>query len=272
MKVAMLIGNQPNQIALANKVAGHFELTGIVLQQKPAKKKAGFPLLISKAVEKLFFGKINKAWFNMLSHYAISFPSLPADVPVFNTQKINTHEVSKFLLNCGADVLMVSGTTMVKKPLLDLYFPKGILNLHTGFSPYVKGGPNCTNWCIANFEFEKIGNTIMWIDEGIDSGNILSSALAPLSGNETLNELHILVMEHAQKLYIDCLSFIETNYSSAPSIKQSEITDGKTFYSRDWNFKARKNLIRNWRAYKKTVQSPAFQIKQQSLQKVSLPQ
>ena len=269
MKVAMLIGNQPNQIALANKVSKQFEVTGIVVQTKTLKRKKSATDLINKIADKVLFSKISAAWFAMLNFYKKNFPTLP-ETKILNTEKINTTEVAEFLLSCSADVLMVSGTTMVKAPLLQLYFPKGILNLHTGFSPYVNGGPNCTNWCIANNQPELIGNTIMWIDAGIDSGNIITTEFTSITGSETLNELHIHVMEHAHDLYLRSLICIDKNFSATPNVNQPEIAEGKTFYTRDWNFSAKRNLVRNWRNFSQTVTSQSFKQKQLQYRAIEL--
>jgi methionyl-tRNA formyltransferase len=41
-----------------------------------------------------------------------------------------------------------------------------------------------------------IGSTVMLLDDGIDSGNIIASARTPLNGRESLLELHIKVIDH----------------------------------------------------------------------------
>ena len=85
----------------------------------------------------------------------------------------NINDLIKSVSNFEFDLVVVS-EQVFKKKLIDSLKPK-ILNLHTGLSPYVNGGPNCTNWCISNDRFDLIGNTVMYLNEGIDSGNIISS-------------------------------------------------------------------------------------------------
>ncbi|MFM7054301.1 MAG: hypothetical protein ACKOX7_06115, partial [Bacteroidota bacterium] len=102
---------------------------------------------------------------------------------------------------------------------------------------------NCTYWCIANKDFHLIGNTIMWIDKGIDTGNILTTEFTPLNGNENLFEIHMKVMEHAHNLYLNAVKFLISG--NHQSIKQSDITDGKTYYTKQWTLKHKINLIRN---------------------------
>ena len=66
------------------------------------------------------------------------------------------------------ELVIVSGTNLLAEHLIKTIraYAK-IINLHTGISPYVKGGPNCTNWCIYHANFSFIGNTVMYF------GNIL---------------------------------------------------------------------------------------------------
>src|SRR5690606_4331962 len=204
MKIVMWIGNEPNQIALANKIHQHFPLAGVVTESRISNRKLSLQIISEKVIEKFFYPQLGKAWGNMLQYYDKHFPSLPETAHI-DVENINSQETYSFTKELQPDLILVSGTRLIKKQLFEIPVTKGVLNLHTGLSPYVKGGPNCTNICLADKQFHLIGNTIMWIDEGIDSGNILTTDFTPLTGNESLDELHILVMEHAHTLYCEAV-------------------------------------------------------------------
>jgi hypothetical protein len=71
----------------------------------------------------------------------------------------------------GPDVVLVFGTGLLKRPLLD-QFPDRVLNIHLGLSPYYRGaGTNF--WPLVNGEPEYCGATIHFMDEGVDSGPIV---------------------------------------------------------------------------------------------------
>ena len=110
------------------------------------------------------------------------------------------------------------------------------MNLHTGISPYIKGGPDCTCWCLFLKEFSLIGNTVMWLDNGIDSGNIIATEQTILNGNESLVELKIKNMKHGHDLY---LRAIERFYNKIPlkNIKQSSLSPHRLFLSKHWRLK-----------------------------------
>ncbi len=265
MKIVMLCGNQPNHLALAHKVAAKHELLGIVLEEK---KSSGVTLfnVVPKLIDKLFFSEINEAWAKLMQHYQNSFKGFPA-TEIFKTSSINSNRVVEIIEKLKPDLVMVSGTSIIKKPLIELNIPKGIINLHTGISPYVKGGPNCTNWCLANDEFHLIGNTIMWLDAGIDSGNLIATETTDVIGNESLYEIHLKVMEHAHQLYLKVIEQIRKDASKCPSVKQSDVAKGNLYVSKAWNYLKKKVLLNNIRngRFQKVIQSVEYKEKKNSL-------
>jgi len=260
MKIVLLCGAQHNQVALANKIAERFQLEGIVIEKKAATKKnsPGFSQLLEKVLNKTLFLSLSNVWFSMLDHYKKIYPSFPS-VRSIQVDNINSPETISFINSIDPDLLMVSGTSLVRKKILELPIRHGIINLHTGLSPYIKGGPNCTNWCIADDKMHLIGNTVMWIDAGIDSGDLLTTSLTQLTGNETLLELHIKVMDHAHKIYLDAVQKIQDDPGHCPRVKQSGIAAGTVYYNKQWNWKAKLSLLRNFKKMPALFRSEKYQ-------------
>lgn len=244
MKILLWIGDEANQRALANKINQNFEISGIILERKATKRKITPKRILNKIYEKIFLREIDRAWWGMKDFYEKLFPSYPKNIEILVVENINSSEAFTFSKEINSDLIIVSGTRLVKEEMLSLNPKFGILNLHTGLSPYVKGGPNCTNWCIANMQFHLIGNTIMWIDQGIDSGNIVTTEFTPIDGNESLSELHIKVMEHAHDLYLKAIESVKEGKSS--NIPQNTIAKGQTYYTKEWTLKTKRLLIKNY--------------------------
>tara|TARA_B110001452_G_scaffold266390_1_gene273141 strand:+ start:1537 stop:2349 length:813 start_codon:yes stop_codon:yes gene_type:complete len=251
MKVIILCGKNENQKALVNKIANVACILGIVIEKKKTKSKTPFFDILMKITNKLFFHKIDKSWNLLMEYYSKKFPLWPKSNQLF-VENINYKEVVDYINNLKCDLIIVSGTRLIKKSSLEKFqSTKGIINLHTGISPYVKGGPNCTNWCIAENNFHLIGNTIMWIDSGIDSGNILTTERTILTGNENLNQIHIKVMEHAHELYLRSIMALNEK-KNVPNVKQKNIASGKTYLTKEWNFKNKVRLIYNMSSFNKS--------------------
>jgi methionyl-tRNA formyltransferase len=172
--------------------------------------------------------------------------------PQIGVENINDPETLRFLGELNPDAVLVSGTNLVGRAIIDWASSRrGIFNLHTGLSPYVKGGPNCTNWCLADGTFHFIGSTVMWLDTGIDSGPIVTTARPKLSGTESLAGLHWAVMEHAHGLCIQAVSALRSG-RPVPRARQDGIAQGRTYYTVDWNaramLRARQNFKRRYNA------------------------
>ena len=256
MKVVILTGNQGNQKALCNKIARVCEIQAIVLSENiPRKKPSALRRahsFINRVSNRVAGRALLETWFKMLGEYEKQFPDFP-DVPVIKVKNVNDAATLAALEKHAPDLIIVSGTNLVGKKIIKASEKgKGIVNLHTGISPFVKGGPNCTNWCLAKNWFHLIGNTVMWLDAGIDTGKIIATEQTPLVGDETLFELHWKVMQHAHDLYVRAIQKISAG-ENVPAVPQSSICEGATFYTADWNGfqmrKALKNFHDNYRAY-----------------------
>lgn len=252
MNIVLWIGNETNQKALANKIHFVFPISGIVIESRKVKTKPSFASFIHKIMERILAGSIGRSWNVMKKYYGDHYPAFPK-TSLLDLENINSDEAYDFTKKLAPDLIIVSGTRLIKEKMLSIKPKIGILNLHTGLSPYIKGGPNCTNWCISTGQYHLIGNTIMWIDIGIDTGNILTTELTEFTGNENLSKVHIKVMQHAHELYLKAITYILKG--SLKSVPQSTIATGKTYYTKDWNMHHKLNLIRNMPKFRNHIKS-----------------
>jgi len=251
MKIVLWIDNNPNQLALANRIHAQYPLAGIIVETRNIKSK----ITVDKVLEKLFLSRISAAWKDLQSHYQKKYPHYP-DTKILNLQNINSDEAYRFTTEIEPDLILVSGTRMIKEKMLSIKPSIGILNLHTGLSPYIKGGPNCTNWCISTNQLHLIGNTVMWIDIGVDTGNIITTEITEFTGNETLLGVHIKVMDHAHSLYLKAVEKLISGERS--SVSQNSITKGITYYNKEWKFKQKLDLLINFMHFKRNITSPEY--------------
>ncbi|MBM77212.1 MAG: hypothetical protein CL846_01900 [Crocinitomicaceae bacterium] len=267
MKLLLWIGNESNQKALANKLAEEFNVIGIVTEKRLSKRKITLRKVFDSAFEKLFLPSINNAWLGMKDYYNKQYPDFPKSKRI-DVENINSEDAFEFSKKLNPDLIIVSGTRLVKSKMLSIKTNKGILNLHTGLSPYVKGGPNCTNWCIATNQFHIIGNTIMWIDEGIDSGNIVTTEFSDINWSDTLLNIHISVMEHAHALYLKAVKYISQENNS--NVEQSKLGEGKTYYSKEWKLKNKINLIINLKKHRRQFSKEGLTKKRKNIKIVEI--
>jgi methionyl-tRNA formyltransferase len=223
--------------------------------------------VVQAGIDRTLLSPLVDAWRDMLANYKKRFPDYP-DTEILEVENINSDEAFDFTNKLQPDLVIVSGTRLVRKQLLSVPAKIGILNLHTGLSPYVKGGPNCTNWCIATGDFHLIGNTIMWIDAGIDSGNILTTEFTELDGSENLSQVHLKVMEHAHDLYIRSIEFL--SQGKTQTVPQNTIDPGKTYYNKEWTLRRKIKVVTNLRKMQAEIRSGKTAGKRKNITAVKL--
>lgn len=112
-------------------------------------------------------------------------PGLPEGVPLLRTGDVNAPAVVDLVAGTAPDVVLVNGTNLLRAPLLGMApsIPLGYVNLHTGLSPYTRGG-NCNLWALLDGHPEWLGVTVHRIDAGIDSGELIATAQTPLGADD----------------------------------------------------------------------------------------
>lgn len=274
MKILVLTNSQPCQAALCHKLAQVAQISGIVISnnrpRKPPRRR--FQILLNRVVARALFPQFARTWFELQARYSGSCDGLPP-VPVIKVENVNDGDTLLAMERTDPDLVVVSGTNIIGSAIIEKASRRlGIVNLHTGLSPYIKGGPNCTNWCLAENAFHLIGNTVMWLDRGIDTGAVIATEQTPLSGSETLSDLHWKVMNHAHDLYVRSIACIAAGRTVA-RIPQAGIAEGTTYYTADWGFlammRATINFCRRYRPA--SFQSAEFRERTRQLRLISLP-
>ena len=112
----------------------------------------------------------------------------------------------------------MSFNQIFRKPIFSLP-PLGTINCHAGKLPFYRGR-NVLNWVLINDETE-FGITVHYIDEGIDTGDIINQKTFPISDNDNYHSiLQKAFIECSDLLYETLLQFID---KSNKRFKQSSI-------------------------------------------------
>jgi methionyl-tRNA formyltransferase len=255
MRAVVLTNQQSNQNALVSKLARHVQIVAVVHSRNIPKKKPTmrkrFGAFRGKVAVRACGGRLLDAWKDMLRRYEAGYEPFRA-APVLEVDNVNDERTFEMIDEARPELVIVSGTNIVGRKLISHSQKYGsILNLHTGISPYVKGGPNCTNWCLAKGWFHLIGNTVMWLDAGVDSGELIATERTPLDGSESLADLHWKVMEHAHDMYVHTAARLKGG-ASVPRVPQYEVAEGIEFKSADWTGMKIKLAVRNFdRGYRR---------------------
>ena len=169
-------------------------------------------------------------------------------IPVYQPEKVKTDEFTSFLEKMAPDIIIVVAFGQIlSQRILDI--PKyGCVNVHASLLPRYRGAAPI-HWAIINGETET-GNTTMYMDKGLDTGDMLLKSHVDITDDMTTEELHDILMLQGGQLLKETVKQIE-----AGTIKREKQIDEHSCYARmltkdtghiDWNQPAQKihNLIR----------------------------
>jgi hypothetical protein len=98
------------------------------------------------------------------------YPAVPADTPVHLTHSPNTAETEAFIRACAPDVMLARCKVILKKSVFSI--PEdGTYVLHPGICPEYRNAHGCF-WALANDDLDRVGVTLLRIDEGVDTGPV----------------------------------------------------------------------------------------------------
>ncbi len=125
---------------------------------------------------------------NKISFTEIKEVALKHEVLVFNPKRIKDDECVEYLKSFEPDVIVVVAYGQIlSKEILDI--PKyGCVNIHGSILPKYRG-PAPIHRAVMNGDSEA-GVTIMYMNEGLDTGDIISTASIPLSDTDTTGEVY----------------------------------------------------------------------------------
>ena len=126
------------------------------------------------------------------------------NILVLQPEKIRKDYMSVLELKPDIIVTCAYGQ-IIPKELLD--YPKyGCINVHASLLPRLRGGAPIHHAIIDGYE--KTGITIMYMDEAMDSGDIISQRETEISDIDTLESLHDRLSEMGRDLLLDTLPSI----------------------------------------------------------------
>lgn len=180
----------------------HHQVIGVVTQpdkQRGRGKKVQFPPVKEKAME--------------------------YDLPVYQPQKARDEEFITVLKDLNPDVIVVVAYGQIL-PESILNIPKyGCINVHGSLLPKYRGAAPI-QWSVLDGE-EKTGITTMYMEKGLDTGDMIEKAELVLDAKETAGTLHDKLMVMGADLLLSTLEKLENE--TAVRIKQD---DSKSCYAK----------------------------------------
>lgn len=175
--------------------------------------------------------------------------ALEKNIPVYQPLKVrnNTEFIEKIKILKPDVICVVAYGKILPKEILDI--PRlGCINVHGSLLPKYRGAAPI-QWAVINGE-KQTGITTMYMDVGMDTGDMILKETVEIGEDETTGELWERLSKIGGKLLVDTLKLIEEG--KAPREKQSDDFTlapmlNKEMAEINWNEKTAadiKNLVR----------------------------
>lgn len=127
-----------------------------------------------------------------------------AGVPIFQPPRIRSNpEAIGFLKQKSPELILVVAFGQILPEEFFAYPPLGALNVHASLLPYYRGAAPVVH---ALIQGEKTtGVTIMKIDAGMDTGDILTQGKVPIGENTTAGELEEILANQGAELLVETI-------------------------------------------------------------------
>jgi len=188
----------------------------VVIEKKP-------PISFFDKEEKYFLKKINSEAINR------------DELIVVEKGMINSEKVKKAIVEKEIDVILVFGTSILKKEIFDSV--DNCINIHTGLIQSYRG-VDSNFWCIFENKPESIGVTIHKVNKGIDTGNILLQSRVPLNISDKYEDIFL----RSCKVGVDILSKNIEKILHDKIVPKPLKSRGKLFMIKDMNDIARQKV------------------------------
>ena len=146
--------------------------------------------------------------------------ALKHQIPVFQPEKIRRNYDQILALEPDIIITCAYGQ-IIPKAILE--YPKyGCINVHASLLPKLRGGAPIHHAIMDGYS--KTGITIMYMDEAMDSGDIIAQRETPILDTDTMDVLHDRLSIMGCELLLDTLPSILNGTAQRKKQEESEVT------------------------------------------------
>lgn len=137
----------------------------------------------------------------------VKLAAMAHELSVYQPVKVRDPEFIEILKDLKPDVIVVVAFgQIIPAAILDLP-PLGCINVHASLLPKYRGAAPI-QWAVIDGE-EESGVTIMYMDTGLDTGDMLAKTVVPLAEDETGGSLFDKLSEAGAQLLVKTLAELE---------------------------------------------------------------
>jgi methionyl-tRNA formyltransferase len=246
MKVVILTSNTPSNVWLVNQILARHEVSAMVIEAPPLarstqekrarRRRMRLEHGLARTLNKLAYNALRWRILSPVEGKSLRRHFFPGNaevaylraVPRVTVANINDPVCVDLIKQHRPDVLAVCGTSVIRPEVFALA-PRGTLNIHTGITPEYRSADPIF-WALYHDELDKVGVTVHFIDQGIDTGPIIYQESVPLYAGDNLASITARCIRRGAALYLKALEELERG--AVRTLDRSGVR-GRAFYSID---------------------------------------
>ena len=175
---------------------------------------------------------------------AVKKRALEFNLPIIEVEELDDPGFYDKLKALNADLFVVVAFRILPPDILDLP-KKGSINLHASLLPKYRGAAPI-HWAIINGE-EKTGCTVFFLDEKVDTGNIIEQRATEIGPNETTGDVYKRLKMMGSNLLMDAVEQIDRDSYQLQKQDDDKATPAPKLFTEDCkiDFSKPANLVHN---------------------------
>lgn len=263
-RVLLLTGPRPYQAYVAQRLCADLDVVQIVLEDASLRQPKTetvtardrlrrispglFSLLArlkglatKRRVERRAEALLERIEREARAEFEATIGGIPAwpDVPTMRVPRVNGKDVVRHCEELDVDVTLVFGTGILKSPMIRIA-RQATLNAHTSLLPDFRGTQS-EFWQIHQDRLDCAGVTVHYIDEGVDTGEILLQKATAIEGRPDPARLRYHNVLMVPELFTDAVRQLEAG--TAPRLVQ-EASEMPTYRTKDATFERQIEMLR----------------------------
>ncbi len=161
---------------------------------------------------------------------AVKKRAMELDLPVIEVEELDDPDFYDSLNVLEADLFVVVAFRILPTDILELP-TKGSINLHASLLPRYRGAAPI-HWAIINGE-DKTGCTVFFLDEDVDTGNIITQRATAIGPNETTGDVYKRLKEMGSELLLEAVDQIDRDTYELQKQNHDEATPAPKLFTED---------------------------------------
>jgi methionyl-tRNA formyltransferase len=250
-KIILLATNCDSTNIIFNSLNNIFGVSQVIIEQRESTKiflqrrikRLGIITVFGQILFQLGIAKIlaftsRKRVLDILKENKLHLNEIPNSL-IANVNSINDDSVIKLLNTIKPDLIIVNGTRIISKKILQSTTAK-FINMHAGITPKYRG-VHGAYWALANNDDENCGVTVHFVNEGIDTGNIISQQTIHVTKQDNFYTYPYLQLAIGNKLLIKAVQdFLNNSVFQITTVGESHLWYHPTIWQFVYNYISKK--------------------------------